>query len=165
MGTTPMGYWQGAAGCDHARAATRWLLEQQGLLDMEPAAIAGRLDLGVFEQAGLGGMVHIVYGNSPYAALADICAEVQPWQMGSGVPQGYWQGAAGREHARRATGWLLRQLGLAAADPAQVAATVTAAHFVQVGLGGMLQILYRGSVAAALQDRVTDREGLGPCDG
>ncbi len=164
MGTTPMGYWQGAAGRDHARAATRWLLEQQGLLDEAPAVVAGRLDLAVFGQAGLGGMVHRVYGNSPYAALADLLPIVQPWQMRTGVPQGYWQGGAGQHHARAATRWLLEQLGLAAA-PAHVAATVTAAHFVQAGLGGMLQILYRGSVAAALDDCAADRKGRGPCGG
>jgi hypothetical protein len=165
MGTTPMRYWQGAAGREHARAAARWLLEQLGLLDTAPMEIAALVDLTVFAQARLGGMVQVVYGNSPYAALVDLFPSVRPWQMGTGVPQGYWQGGAGREHARAAMRWLLEQHGLTGAAPEQIKAALTEDHFVQAGLGGMLQIVYRGSVKAALRDSAADGDGVTRCCG
>lgn len=150
----PQGFWQGAPGREHAQAATRWLLEQVGLAQEPPPTIAALLDLGTFEQWGLGGMIHIVYGRSPFAALADLFPELVPWQMGNGVPQGFWRGEEGRHRAQTATRWLLEHLGLQDADLSQLMRVVRKAAFQKAGLGGMLQIVYRDSPGAALRDVV-----------
>src|SRR4051794_34107045 len=78
----PSGWWQGVTGTERAQAATRQLLEELGWGELDPSVVAGRLSKRAFRDHGLGGMLNIVYSDSPYAALADLYPELRPWQMG-----------------------------------------------------------------------------------
>ncbi|HMA36918.1 MAG TPA: hypothetical protein VKY74_20860 [Chloroflexia bacterium] len=151
MGMAPAGYWQGPIGQEHARTATRWLLEQLGLATADPHHIGAQVDLDTFATWGLGGMVMVVYENSPYAALADVVPGLQPWHMAV-APNGYWLDAAGREHARAATRWLLTQRGLSAGSLPAITRVLDAEAFAGAGLGGMLRSVYGGSPHAAVLD-------------
>jgi len=152
MKHTPQRYWQGESGRDHARAATRWLLDHLGLAEADPAQIAAQIDQTPFDHYGLRGMLGIVYEDSPYAAVADLSPTLLPWQMVGGASTAYWRGKQGREHARSATRWLIAQLGLTTADPEDVARRVTFDTFAAHDLSGMLSKVYRDSPYAALVD-------------
>lgn len=170
MATSPRDYWQGGEGRQHAREATRWFITKVGI-DAEAVARADNQQLrsvtkAAFARHRLGGMLKSVYNNSPYEALADAIPGLRPWQMGKS-PRAYWQGEAGRKHAREATLWLLAQAGIditAVGHPtwvtgADALASVDRAAFNKAGLRGMLAGVYRGSVQRALADVV---QGLVP---
>lgn len=152
MAKVPQALWQGPAGAHRAIQATRWMLHQMDLATAPAAHIAAQVTQETFRQHGLGGMLQQVYAGSPFAALAAVVPDLQPWQMGSRVPQGYWQGPTGREHARAALRWLIAAQGLEGARPARVAAALTPAVFAAARLDGMLQRAYAGSIFAALAD-------------
>ncbi|MBF6611614.1 MAG: hypothetical protein IVW55_00615 [Chloroflexi bacterium] len=158
--SAPREYWQGAEGREHAREATRWLLAELGLVKVgEPidqSAIANRIDRADFIEAGLGGMLAIVYDGGVYEALSDVAPDLIPWQMGTQVPFNYWKGEQGRENARNAMRWMLAQLGLEDASLAEVAEKVTQEIFIRFGLQGMLASVYRSSRFAALSDILPD---------
>src|SRR5207248_1212340 len=148
----PHGYWAGRDGRLHVREALHWVVEQVGLHKAPPAKVADVVDQALFIRMGLSGMMGIVYGNSPYAALSDIFPDLRPWQMRNGVPKDYWQGDEGRQHAREATRWLLEQYGLQDEDPNELAAVVEEETFIKHGLYGMLSIVYNGSPYNVLAD-------------
>lgn len=156
MGHTPQRYWKGEQGRAHAQAATRWLVEQLGLAGADPQQVAAQLDQAMFDRFGLRGMLEIVYGDSPYAALVDLYPTLLPWQMLGGAPTAYWRGTHGREHAHNATRWLITQLGLATAPPGEVARHIILETFATYGLSGMLSKVYRDSPYAALADIYPD---------
>lgn len=148
----PHRYWAGKDGRAHAQEALRWMLGELGLHKAPPAEVANVIDQPVFIRVRLGGMLGIVYRNSPYAALSDIFSDLRPWQMKNGVPMGYWQGDEGRQHAREATLWMLEQYGLQDEDPTDLAVVVEEEMFSRHGLYGMLSILYNSSPYNALAD-------------
>ena len=152
LGITPLGYWQDPEGDEHARAAVRWLINQQGVSATDPEQIATILHQETFARAGLGGLFLDHYGYSPYAVLKDLFPDLLPWQMGTVVPQGYWQGAEGRRHAHAAIRHLLGSLNLTDAPRSEVARQITRATLERAGLGGMLAQLYGGSLRRALDD-------------
>jgi len=151
MRHAPPDYWDGEAGRGHARAATQQMITQLGLASAPPAEIAQQIDQDTFTRMHLAGMLAVVYGNSPYAALQDVYPDLQPWQM-QVVPAGYWQGAGGRTHARAATRWLVVQLRLQDADPTRLREVLDRATFGRLGLRGMLSTVYHNRVSAALAD-------------
>ena len=138
MKQTPNRYWQDDEGREHARAATRWLIGQLGLVNAEPAEVAAVVDQSTFDRAGLRGMLEIVYGDSPYAALTELYPGLYPWQMTGGSTVAYWGGKSGRDHARAATQWMVARMGLAEAAPMELARQVTGRTFEAYGLIGML---------------------------
>src|SRR5215213_3513331 len=117
------GWWQGVAGRERARTATRQMIGELGWSTLSPEDIAQRITYDTFMTQGLGKMLDRVYGSSPYAALHDVFPTLHPWQM-KHTPQRYWKGEQGRAHAQAAIRWLVEQLGLAGADPQQVAAQI-----------------------------------------
>ncbi len=148
----PAGYWVGEEGRRHAREAMRWMIGELGLQRASPAEVASSVDQALFIRMGLRGMFGIVYGSSPYAALSDLFPTLRPWQMRGNTPMRYWQGEAGREHAREATRWMLEQYGLENEDPTELASVIEEDMFTRQGLYGMLSIVYNGSCYAALSD-------------
>lgn len=148
----PHGYWAGKDGRLHGHEALRWMVEELGMQKASPERVTAIVDQALFVRMGLSGMLGIVYGNSPYAALSDIFPALRPWQMKNGVPMGYWQGDDGRRHARDATRWLLQQYGLQDEDPDDLVAVVEEDMFAEHGLYGMLSILYNGAPYNALAD-------------
>lgn len=101
-------------------------------------------------------MLAIVYDGGVYEALSDIIPDLLPWQIGTQVPFNYWKGEQGRENARNAIRWMLVQLGLEEASPAEVAEKVTQDVFIRFGLQGMLASVYGSSRFAALSDILPD---------
>lgn len=154
MGQAPQAYWQGAMGRAHARDAMRWMIAQLGLADADPGQVSQHITLAAFGRHGLIGMLDHAYGSSVWAAVQDLFPDLEPWQRRA--PQGYWIGRDGRDHARAATHWMLQQLGLAEAAPAQVAALVSGKTFAAYGLTAMLAEVYGDSVYHALVDVVLD---------
>lgn len=152
---SPRGWWQGSEGRERARAETRHMLRELGWSTLDGADIAKRTTYRIFTEHGLGKMLDIVYGSSPYAALHDLFPALHPWQMKQ-TPNRYWQGEEGREHAQAATRWMTEQLGLAGADPAKIAAWVDQSTFDLMGLRGMLEIVYGDSPYEALSDLYPD---------
>jgi len=152
MKHTPQRYWQGVEGRERAREATLWMLRRLGLQDADPEDIAAIVDQRTFDQTGLRGMLEIVYRDSPFAALVELYPYLQPWQMVGGASVAYWKGSSGREHARAATRWMITQIGLAEAEPGEVARHVTSETFKVHGLTGMLSRVYRDSPYSALKD-------------
>ena len=71
-----------------------------------------------------------------------------PWQIGTQVPHGYWQGAAGQARAQAALHTLLQQLGVT--DATAAAARVTRTVLREQGLGGMLDRVFNGSLYQVL---------------
>ena len=151
----PQGYWMDTEGRRHAREATRWLLARLGLTDAAPEQIGAQISSKTFAAHGLTAMLAEVYDDSVYRALADVVPDLQPWQMRK-APQGYWVGEHVRQHAREATRWLLRQLGLADASYDTVRARVRWQDFVDHGLRKVPRLY--GTTEAALRDLFDTRE-------
>lgn len=153
MGTqAPLNCWQGEAGREHARNAMLWLLSELGLEGTSPAEVARTVTQDVFIRYGLHGMLASVYRSSRFAALSDMLPDLRPWQMGVKVPQGYWRGEGARDRAREATRWLLKEAGLEALDPVEVARHFSKELFSRYGLSGMLVEVYGGSLFWAFVD-------------
>lgn len=148
----PHRFWAGEQGREHAHEAMRWMLAELKLQKSSPTEIAAQLDQAVFVRMGLGGMLGIVYNNSPYAALSDLFPSVRPWQMRGGAPMSYWQGEEGRRHAQEATRWMLKQDNLEKEDPRELAGIIDQEMFSRCGLYGMLSVIYKSSCYAALAD-------------
>ena len=129
--------------------ATRWMLEQMGLSDAPSATIGRQVSMKTFETHGLGGMLMCVYGCNVYAALHCVLPDLHPWQMRT-VPQGYWRGQAGKQHAREALRWLLEQRGLADAPWDEVRRQISWQVLIDAGLR-MIPRMY-GTTEAALRD-------------
>ena len=145
----PQHYWQGPTGRRHAQAATRRMLTRLNITDA--ATAAEQVTATTFHAHGLRGMLRVIYADSPHAALADVFPDLPGWWMAS-VPKHYWEGPAGREHARAALCAMLADRGLTAATPEAIARQITPATFRQYNLGGMFSRVYHGSVHQALAD-------------
>ena len=151
-------YWQGPAGREHARAATRKLLAELGLAQATTDQIvAAQLTRTHFEHYGLAAMLNIVYGGVAYNALADLYPGLRPWQMRQ-APVKYWSGPEGRTHAREAVAWLLDRLGLAQAPEDVIYERVTYETFRSYHLTGVLTKVYGAGVRVALTDYVASRD-------
>lgn len=148
----PRSHWQNDEGRKSARSATLHMLSQLGLLEKPLEAIAGAVTQRTFVENGLYGMLSNVYHNSPYEALHDVFPELKPWQM-SRTPLGFWQGDAGRKHAREALSWLLAKQRISeSASREQLLSKLTRDGMVSSGLGGMLQQVYGSHIQAAIDD-------------
>ena len=154
----PNNYWQGLAGREHARAATRKLLADLGLAQATTDEIAAaNLTRRHFEHHGLTAMVNIVYGGVAYDALVDLYPDLRPWQMGK-APAKFWSGPEGRTHAREAMRWLLDRLGLAQAPEEVIYERVTYETFRTHRLTAIVTKVYRAGVRVALDDYVASRD-------
>jgi hypothetical protein len=108
-----------------------------------------------FDRMGLRGMLEVVYGHSPHAALEDIYGGLHPWEMAR-APRDYWSGPQGREHARTATRGLLDQRGLGELDFIEAALRIDRAAFKRLHLAGMLEQAYENNHFDALYEALND---------
>ncbi len=138
MQRAPRGCWMGEEGRQRAEQVIAQFLSEQGIT-REQAVRLRQKDFPPEARHALAD----VYRNSPYEALLPHFPDLHPWEM-SKVPQGYWKGPDGREHAREAIRWLLERVG---GHPSYQ-------DFCSHGLGPMLHIVYRGSVQKALSDLI-----------
>lgn len=146
--SVPKGFWQGAEGIENAKSATRWLVAELGY-DLEEIPIG--LTSKDFQENGLYGMLSNIYGGSVQKALEDAFPkqDFKPWQF-QRVPNRYWEGEMGREHARDATRWLVEdRLDL---DPMRAPGRLERRDFRGNGLWGMLNQVYSNSEYSAFDD-------------
>jgi len=151
----PCGYWQGLLGDERARATTRQLLGELGLGGLRGSDVVKHVNRTTFLRHGLKGMLAAVYDHSAYQALVALFSDLAPWEM-QRVPLRFWADDGDQHQARRATRWLLIQLGLLGQPPTIIGAAVDRATFVSLGLDGMIQQGYAGSPYLALVAVVPD---------
>jgi len=151
MSRVPRSLWTGPTGAATARAALDWLLARKGLRDASATELAERLTVTDFGEAGIQGCFIHAFGSSIYRAILAVRPEMQPWEM-TRVPTAFWQRDTDRALARRATRWMLDQLGLPNPLPHRLAAQLTAGVFETWGLMGMLRRVYHSRPWEALAD-------------
>jgi len=144
----PNGYWDGKAGMENAREATRWLIETKLKLDLDDVPVT--IQSEHFFNNGFSRMLTHCYGNSPSAAIIDAYSDrFKPWEFHR-TPRGYWDGKAGMEHAREATKWLIEtKLKL---DLDEIPARVRKKDFRNNGLRKMLKDCYQHHYQEAIRD-------------
>lgn len=92
-------YWN----LDTAKESTIWLIEEK--LNWSDEDICGKLNLNVFIENGLYGMIQRVFSESIYDAVNNAYPNrFKPWQLKC-VPHKYWC----KETAREATIWLFEE--------------------------------------------------------
>jgi len=135
---TPKNYWNTDTGV----TATRWLIEEK--LQWSRQQVCDHLDKHEFIKAGLGGMIHHIFGNSPYAAIeAAYPGQYKPWELGK-TPRGYWND----DTAKMAVRWLVEEkLGLSIDEARNV---ITRHHFKAHNLGHALKHYFGDSASSAL---------------
>jgi hypothetical protein len=107
LAMTSTDFWAGPEAGAHAVRAVRWLIEER--LGWTEEQVRRQLTRSVFARHGLGGLLGIRYGASPWKALEEAYpGRYRPWQL-TKSPQAYWRGRAGRERAVVATRWLIEE--------------------------------------------------------
>jgi hypothetical protein len=133
------------------------MILEMGLGDRPPGEVARQVTKETFKRHGLYSLLQHTFDGSPYSALLVVFPELKAWEMRH-VPQGFWEGEEGREHARDAVKWLIDRLGLRYASPQQIAQQVNFYTFDKYGLRGMLGRVYANSPYAALLDVYPEME-------
>ena len=86
-----------------AKEATIWLIEEK--LKWNDDDIKEKLSANIFIQNSLGGMLTILFNNSPYLAIENAYpGKFKPWELPS-VPKKFWN----LETAKEATIWLIEE--------------------------------------------------------
>lgn len=122
--------------------ATRWLIEQKLKLTADELRVV--LSSKLFEDNGLGGMLQICYGGSPYLAIEKVYPGVfKEWEF-SRVSNNFWTEAKGIE----ATKWLIEQKLKLTTDALRDVLSVKL--FDDNGLRGMLYLCFNDSPYLAI---------------
>ena len=86
-----------------AREATIWLIEEK--LKWSDDDIKEKISANIFEKNSLGGMLAVLFNDSPYRAIENAYpGKFKPWELPS-VPKKFWN----METAREATIWLIEE--------------------------------------------------------
>lgn len=130
---------------ERAAIVTRYLVKKLGLKEENiPAAINKK----TFIRNRLYGLLQ-AFNGSVYAVIENAYpSRFNPWEF---TYRGMWQGEEGRELARKATRWMVREK-LSPRDGHKGPVKVRVADFKEHGLGGMLVVLYDNKPARALKD-------------
>ena len=96
---TPKYFWNLKTASD----ATRWLIEEK--LKWSDDDIKNKLSKNTFRKNSLGGMLAVLFNDSPYRAIENAYpGKFKPWELPS-VPKKIWN----VETAREATIWLIEE--------------------------------------------------------
>ena len=96
---TPKYFWNLKTAID----ATRWLIEEK--LKWSDDDIKNKLSKNTFRKNSLGGMLAVLFNDSPYRAIENAYpGKFKPWELPS-VPKKIWN----VETAREATIWLIEE--------------------------------------------------------
>lgn len=145
--------WSGPGADVRARQAVAQMLTDMGLDRSSPLQVAREATLEPFQARGLGPMLRVLYRNHPYLAVTHCRPELASWRH-KPVLDDYWRGHEGIERAKAATAKMLDELGLAEVsrrDPSITLARLTLPVVTWCGLDNMIQVVYSGSVRAALR--------------
>jgi hypothetical protein len=100
----PIGFWQKPEGKKNAIEITKYLIES--ILQWKDEDIKKKINKKVFKEYKLGGMLGIVFGDSPYEAInLAYPNRFKPWEL-IGNPRNYWT----KETGILATKWLIEEM-------------------------------------------------------
>jgi hypothetical protein len=101
--TFPKGYWTEEDAKEKAAVVTRYMIEQR--LQWNEKDIKRKITKVVFEVNKLDGMLHQLFGNSPYKAIDNAYpGKYKQWELKS-VPNNFWT----IETTAEATRWLIEE--------------------------------------------------------
>ena len=136
----PNNFWNLKTASD----ATIWLIEEK--LKWSDDDIKQKLSANTFIQNSLGGMLTILFNNSPYLAIENAYpGKFKPWELPS-VPKKIWN----VETAREATIWLIEEKLKWSDD--DIKEKLSANTFKENSLCGMLAILFNDSPYRAIDN-------------
>lgn len=138
--SVPRNYWN----LETAKKAIIWLVEEK--LKWSENDIKEKMCNRVFRENGLYGMLTLLFNNSTYEALNTVYPKkYHEWEI-IRVPQNYWN----LDTAKKATIWLIKEkLGYTEKEAKQ---KISLDDFKKNGLYGMLQTVFKGSVASAIEN-------------
>ena len=119
---------------ESAKEATKWLIEE--ILKWNDEDIKIKLCSKIFHKNGLGGMLQLLFNNSPYDAIENCYpGRFKPWEFKC-IPNGYWN----KETAAKATRWLIEEK-LKWTDE-DIKNNLSCKTFHENGLFGMLVVVF-----------------------
>ena len=137
---TPKYFWNLKTAID----ATRWLIEEK--LKWSDDDIKNKLSKNTFRKNSLGGMLAVLFNDSPYRAIENAYpGKFKPWELPS-VQKKNWN----VKTAREATIWLIEEK-LKWSDE-DVRRNLSKNTFKENSLGGMLAVLFNGSPYFAIEN-------------
>lgn len=140
LGVTPHNYWN----LETAKTATMWLIEEK--LKWGENEVKEKLCTKIFIENGLYGMLISIFNGSVYKALNNAYpGKYHEWELGA-VSHNYWN----LETAKKATIWMIEKKLKWSEDEARE--KLCYKTFIENGLGGMLQAVFKGRVSAALEN-------------
>ena len=127
-----------------ASEATIWLIEEK--LKWSDDDVRRNLSKNTFKENSLGGMLFILFNNSPYFAIENAYpGKFKPWEF-SKVPKNFWN----LKTASEATIWLIEEKLKWSDDDIKL--KLSSNIFEKNSLGGMLFILFNGSPYLAIEN-------------
>jgi hypothetical protein len=142
LNMSPLKYWN----IETAKDAMKWLMNDK--LKWSKNEVKNKVNKRFFKDNNLGGMLAIVFNDSPYDAINTLYPnEFKPWELlNSTVPQNYWN----KNTSKKSIIWLFdEKLKWSYKD---IINNIHHDVFTNNGLQGMLQIMYKSSPYLALKD-------------
>ncbi|MFH0832483.1 MAG: hypothetical protein V1900_02045 [Candidatus Aenigmatarchaeota archaeon] len=140
----PEGYWCGPDGMEHAKEATKWLIEEKLKIPLEK--IPKRIHQRDFDENGLNGMIHL-FNGSVYRAIDNAYLEMfNEWEIRQ---TNMWQGDSGKELGKKAVRWLVDYLDLRIEE---LPKKLRRHHFLENGLYGCLEGCFSSSLYNAISE-------------
>ena len=127
-----------------AKEATIWLIEEK--LKWNDDDVRRNLSKNTFKENSLGGMLFILFNNSPYFAIENAYpGKFKPWEF-TQVPKNFWN----LKTASEATIWLIEEKLKWSDDDIKL--KLSSNIFEKNSLCGMLVILFNGSPYLAIEN-------------
>ena len=138
--SVPKNFWN----METAKEATIWLIEEK--LKWSDEDVRKKISVSIFKKNLLGGMLTILFNNSPYLAIENAYpGKFKPWELPS-VQKKIWN----METAKEATMWLIEEK-LKWGDE-DVRRNLSKNTFKENSLRGMLDVLFNGSPYFAIEN-------------
>ena len=140
----PSGTWSGDKKYENAKNVTKTLIEK--VLKWSENDIKEKLSANTFRKNSLGGMLAVLFNDSPYRAIENAYpGKFKPWELPS-VSKKFWN----METAREATIWLIEEKLKWSDD--DIKEKLSANIFEKNSLGGMLVILFNDNPYFAIEN-------------
>ena len=138
--SVPKNFWN----METAKEATIWLIEEK--LKWSDEDVRRNLSQNTFKENSLGGMLFILFNNSPYFAIENAYpGKFKPWEF-TQVPKNFWN----LKTASEATIWLIEEKLKWSDDDIKL--KLSSNIFEKNSLCGMLVILFNGSPYLAIEN-------------
>ncbi len=138
---------------DLARAIIRYTIEEVGGFKPEDAPRWATYEF--FEETGIDDLLWTFYDNNRLRAIRDVYLDVHlPWEFGR-VPDWFWSGHQGWKNAIIALEWFAEVKGIQSKEDCK---KVDSNDFIDMGLSGLLQILFNDSPYLAFSTLFPDLE-------